>query len=259
MKICCLGPRFSFSEELAMRDFPTAEHVLMEGGVETLAPRYVSDPSLDYALVPVRNTRSYADKPFPEVLAGILQNQVFVVSRRRMNVVWHALAHVSLEKVETLYTHTQGRRQCSEWVDAACKRWGWRVVDKPSTSEAVRTALEDPSSAALGSERASVGLGLPIVERSVQGNGENVTEFYLLGRSLHQAHSEGCHALAVFQGDQDSLIRLPPFELVATRLVGGHQVIEVGASSADKRCAAWVAECQKIFPDFRVVGCFSEP
>ncbi len=97
--------------------------------------------------------------------------------------VRHCLLSVASDAgaIRTVRSHPQALAQCEHWL----RRHLPAAVLTPaeSTAAAARLCLEDPSSAAIGSESLSGLLGLPVLAVGIEDEPDNQTRFVIIGRT----------------------------------------------------------------------------
>ena len=173
--VAVLGPKGSFSEELALRlvgsRLPlrycsTTDEIikLVEGGV------------VDYGIVPIENSVNGTVLP---VLDALMSHEVEVFGEAKLEVS-HCLAarrELSFGDIKVLYSHPQAIAQCMGFINNYLPHVEIRYTS--STSDAVR--LLDDFSAAIVSENAAKLYRLCILRKGIQDLKErNVTRFYLI-------------------------------------------------------------------------------
>jgi len=214
MKVACVGPEYTFSEEAAAARFPDCETVSIEPPVWHVV-EHVATGQVSCGVIPFYNLETKrSGTTFPAIYAKLAESGLYVTEVVKHRIEWCAMAHRPLGNATTIYSQEQGVGQCSKWVD----RWidGAKVVFTGSTAEAAVNASRDPASMALGSKRAAEGHGVPIRARGIQNDPNNATWFYVIGPSLHAEHDATCHTLIACRGtgpDVDQLLDLSGVEV----------------------------------------------
>ncbi|HEY9879840.1 MAG TPA: prephenate dehydratase [Leptolyngbyaceae cyanobacterium] len=131
--------------------------------------------------------------------------------------ITHALISkaTSLKDVEVVYSHPQALAQCQQWIEKNLSQA--KVVPANSTTEALLHLSDNPSSAAVSSERAAKLYQLPILADEINDYADNCTKFWILGLTpnLHG----GCTSLAFSLPVNAPGALLKPLEIFANHSI----------------------------------------
>jgi len=138
----------------------------------------LSSGAADYAMLPIENSSTGSIRQVYDLLA---QYNYFIVGEQIVKVehCLMALPGVSLEEVETVYSHEQGLMQCERFLNA---HPGWKRIPTLDTAGSARQVAEtgDRKAAAICSRRAAQLYGLNILAEGVNYNGQNHTRFVVV-------------------------------------------------------------------------------
>ena len=199
-KICCLGPAGTYTEEASLKFFGNASRPVLKRSLDEVF-QSVSSAEADYAIVAAVNTREGVVTRTYDLLAAhelVIVGEVTLPIRHALLSRAHALSDIA-----TVAGHAQALAQCTEWLSHHLP--GRTQLSLSSNAEAARLASENPTSAALASERAAAAYGLNVLRREVQDDPQNATRFYVLARK------DGTHPATTAQGAHKTtvLISLP--------------------------------------------------
>lgn len=83
-----------------------------------------------------------------------------------------------LQQIKAVYSHPQALGQCQKWLTTHLPQT--TTVATNSTTEALQYVQENPSAAAISSERAAALYELPIIQRAIQDHPDNCTRFWVI-------------------------------------------------------------------------------
>ncbi len=196
LKIAHLGPTGTYAEaaaiayaqaELASTDICLQPYTTI---AQTLAA--VASGEVTLAIVPVENSieggvTMTADTIWQ--LAAPLQIQQAIVLP-----IHHALISValSLDRVETVYSHPQALSQCQDWLQQHLPQAA-RIANS-STTAALATLAANPQAAAISSVRAANLYELPVLAQPINDRPDNQTKFWAI--SLQPTLAGNCTSVA---------------------------------------------------------------
>ncbi|CCP02197.1 chorismate mutase-P and prephenate dehydratase [Erwinia amylovora Ea644] len=181
-RIAFLGPKGSYSH-LASRHY-AARHFdsFIESGCLKFHDIFnqVETGQADYAVLPIENTTSGSINDVYDLLQ---QTSLSIVGEITIPVDHCVLISGStdLQQVETVYSHPQPFKQCSQFVN---RYPHWNIEYTESTAAAMEkvAAMNSPKVAALGSEAGGALYGLQVLERHLANQRQNITRFIVLAR-----------------------------------------------------------------------------
>ena len=136
----------------------------------------------DYAMLPVENSSTGSIRQVYDLLAHY---EFSLVGEWQVKVehCLAALPGVTLEDVETVYSHEQGLMQCDQFLDA---HPAWRRVPTLDTAGSAKQVREagDKTAAAICSRRAAKLYGLNVLAEAINHNAANVTRFVAVSPEL---------------------------------------------------------------------------
>ncbi|RMH15843.1 MAG: chorismate mutase [Acidobacteria bacterium] len=177
LRVAYQGVEGSYSHLAAQRWYAGREGGALLTGFESCreAANAVRSAAADVALLPIENTTAGSINETYDLLAeGGLRINAEVVSK-----VEHCLVvqpGVKLDELRTVISHPQALLQCETYLRSV----PWiRPVAEFDTAGAARKVKEsnDPSVAAIASEKAAVMLGLEVLRKGIQSQASNATRF----------------------------------------------------------------------------------
>jgi len=178
LNVAYLGPEGTHSHEAALRHFGESTRYTP---CQDLAMTFdeVSSGRADFAVVPAENS---AEGSVRESLDLLLQSNAKICGEFR-HEIRHFLANQSgqLEDVKRVVSHPQALAQCRAWLSSHLPN---AVLEETtSTARAAERATGDRDLAAVAGERAAGFFGLRIIHRDIQDRSDNITRFFVLGRT----------------------------------------------------------------------------
>jgi len=173
--VAVLGPKGSFSEEVALRLVGSRLPLRYCATTDEII-RLVENREVDYGIVPIENSVNGTVLP---VLDALLSHEVEVFGDVDLEVN-HCLAakrELKFSEIKAIYSHPQAIAQCMGFINNYLPNAEIRYTS--STSDAVK--LLDDYSAAIISENAAKLYKLVILRKGIQDLGDrNLTRFYLI-------------------------------------------------------------------------------
>lgn len=196
MKVVTLGPKGTFSHQLARRVFgddivlvPTIGEIFSE--VEKNA---VS------GLIPLENSEAGGVGPS---LDGLVRHGVFITGELFMPVHHYLVSSGPQNGIKVLYAHPQTHEQCSRVIEAL----GAEVIHTSSNAASAREMLKNPGSGAIVSKYLADLHGLPIIQSHIEDNPDNMTRFVVISteRSTN-GDEEKCSIIIDPRADRPGLL-----------------------------------------------------
>lgn len=137
----------------------------------------VAQGQVDVAVVPVENS---IEGSVTTTLDTLWQLDQLQIQRQLVLPIFHALiAHTeSLADIQTVYSHPQALAQCQVWLETSLP--GAQLVAINSTAEAVQRLAQEPTAAAVASERAAQLYNVPVLTSPINDHPDNCTRFWVL-------------------------------------------------------------------------------
>lgn len=157
-----------------------------------LSLRAVAKGEVDVAVVPVENS---TEGSVAITLDGLWQLDSLQIQSALVLPIHHALLSyaTTTEAIKTVYSHPQALAQCQVWLETCLP--AAKLIPINSTTEALQHLAEDPTIAAVSSERAAQLYNLPILSSAINDNPDNSTRFWVLSQ---QPSPGGCHTSLAF-------------------------------------------------------------
>lgn len=173
--VAVLGPRGSFSEEIALKLVGSRLPLRYCATTDEII-KLVECGEVDYGIVPIENSVNGTVLP---VLDALLSHEVEVFGEAKLEVN-HCLAakrDLRFSEIRVVYSHPQAIAQCMGFINNYLPNAEIKYTS--STSDAVR--LLDDFSAAIVSENAAKLYKLCVLRKGIQDLRErNVTRFYVI-------------------------------------------------------------------------------
>jgi len=193
MRIAIQGEPGSFSHEAALKLSPGAEILPCALSAEVFAA--LSERKADAAAIPIENSLAGSVLEHFDLL---LTHDVKVVRetllRIRHNLI--AIAGVSADEIERVYSHPVALAQCRRFLAAHPRMKSIAFYD---TAGSVKQLVEqnDPYAAAIASEAAARYYGAEILAAGIEDNAENYTRFFLVRRSAEAVTDPDANKLSI--------------------------------------------------------------
>lgn len=176
-----------------------------------LSLRAVAESEVAVAVVPVENS---TEGSVAITLDGLWQFSQLQIQSALVLPIRHALLSyaTAAETIKTVYSHPQALAQCQGWL--AMYLPAARLVSTNSTTEALQQLAEDPTIAAISSQRAAQLYDRPILKDAINDNPDNCTRFWVLSQqpSLGGSHTSLAFTVHDLPG---SLVK--PLQVFASR------------------------------------------
>lgn len=184
VSIAHLGPTGTNTEAAALI---YAQWLAHETGQEALLCPYASitqtlkavvQQQVDLAVVPVENSIGGS---VTTTLDGLWQFDQLQIQWALVLPIFHSLlSHASsLATIKSVYSHPQALAQCQEWLEKFLP--SVQLIPTNSTTEALEFLEQDPTIAAISSERAATLYNLPILAHPINDHPDNCTRFWVIG------------------------------------------------------------------------------
>ena len=161
-RVAFLGPAGTFSEQATIGHFGSSIELLPCPSIDEVFRATVAG-SADFGVVPVENS---TEGVVARSLDLLLQSPLVITSETSLLITHNLLRkELSREGITAVVAHPQALAQCQGWLSQNLPDAERRPVS--SNAEGARLAAQDPSLAALASERAASQYGLHVVQAAV--------------------------------------------------------------------------------------------
>ncbi len=180
MHIAYLGPRGSFTHQVAQQAFST-EDLLAFTTITEVIKAYEAG-QVDYAVVPVENSIEGSVHETIDYLFH--QAEIHAVAEVVQPIAQQLLATSVSKPIEVIYSHPQAIAQGKQYVQEHYPQA--RLEMTASTAYAARFVAEHPEQpfAAIAPHAAADEYGLEVVAQDIQEISQNFTRFWLLGHQV---------------------------------------------------------------------------
>ena len=175
--IAYLGPEATNTHQAALKKFGASVDYHAMPTISDIFTAMERGES-DYAVIPIENS---SEGSVPETLDGFVECSVKIVAQIHLEISHALISNEPIEKITKVYSKDIALAQCRQWLRRHLPQA--ELIAAASTSHAVKIAKETPGAAAIASELAAELNGVPVLERNLQGKGENMTRFFVLGRT----------------------------------------------------------------------------
>ena len=176
-RVAVLGPEGTFCEQAAIEFFGGAADLMYCANFDEVFHATAAG-SAQYGVVGVENSN---EGVVTRSLDMFLHTPCHVVGEVSMLIRHNLMRSTnSLDGIEVVAAHPQALAQCHNWLSQNLPDAERRPVS--SNAEGARLAAQDPSIAALASERAASQYGLHVVQAAVQDEAHNRTRFVIVTR-----------------------------------------------------------------------------
>jgi prephenate dehydratase len=183
----------------------------------------------------------------------------------------HALITLApqMEQIKVVYSHPQALAQCQHWLERCLPQV--QIVPTDSTTDGLKFVANDPTLAAIASQRAAELFELPILACPINDYPDNCTRFWVLG--LTPPTIEGTHtslAFSVKKNMPGALVR--PLSVFADRDINMSRIesrpskktlgdyiffIDIEASVAEERVKEALAELSDFTETLKIFGSYA--
>jgi chorismate mutase / prephenate dehydratase len=184
LKIAHLAPIGSFSHIAAIRHFGSSVECVGVPSIERVF-REVASGHCNYGLVPYENSTSGS---ITDTLDAFQKHDVTIYAEALINIQHCLLCNGPTKNIIRIASKPQVISQCRKWLTAMYPTV--TIIETASSSQAVKLAKEDTSTAAIGSELAAHEHGVEIAIQNVQDHPENITRFLILAKELAQPSAD---------------------------------------------------------------------
>jgi chorismate mutase / prephenate dehydratase len=220
--VAYFGRPGTFSNEVAQRRFGDAADLLSRRTISEVF-QAVAAGAATYGVVPIENTVGgpIYDTIDQLIRPDLMASGLAVCEELSLQVTLSLLGRRGVPP-KRIYSHFVPLKHCGEWLrerfpDA-------KLLESESTAEAVERAAADAEGWAIGNKGAAAIYKLEIIEPKLGAKGENVTRFFLVGKSASPPGSGG-RTLLVFGLDHRpgalvaALSALAQYHVNLTRIV----------------------------------------
>lgn len=179
MQVAYLGPRGSFTHQVAQQAFPEAD--LQAFGTITEVVKAYETGLVTYSVIPVENSIEGSVHETIDYLFH--QAEIHAVAEVVQPIAQQLLATAPHKEIEVIYSHPQAIAQGKKYVQEHFPKA--RLELTASTAYAARFVAEhaDQPFAAVAPHAAAEEYGLQVIAQDIQEIAENFTRFWILGHT----------------------------------------------------------------------------
>lgn len=177
MYVAFLGPRGSFTQQVAQQAFPTAE--LLSYDTITEVMKAVEQGAVDYSVIPVENSIEGSVHETIDYLFH--QADLRAVAEVIQPIFQQLMVAANPADIQVIYSHPQALAQGKKYIDEHYPQA--RLEATASTAYAARFVANHPEQpfAAIAPQAAAEEYNLTIVAQDIQEMSQNFTRFWVLG------------------------------------------------------------------------------
>ncbi|MFV8063669.1 prephenate dehydratase [Streptococcus pluranimalium] len=180
MQVAYLGPRGSFTHQVAQQAFPEAD--LQAFGTITEVVKAYETGLVTYSVIPVENSIEGSVHETIDYLFH--QAEIHAVAEVVQPIAQQLLATGPHKEIEVIYSHPQAIAQGKKYVQEHFPKA--RLELTASTAYAARFVAEHAAQpfAAIAPHAAAEEYGLQVIAQDIQEIAENFTRFWILGHTV---------------------------------------------------------------------------
>ncbi|HFU4464808.1 TPA: prephenate dehydratase [Streptococcus suis] len=180
MQVAYLGPRGSFTHQVAQQAFPNAD--LQAFGTITEVIKAYETGQVVYSVIPVENSIEGSVHETIDYLFH--QAEIHAVAEIVQPIAQQLLATATDKAIEVIYSHPQAIAQGKKYILEHFPQA--RIEVTASTAYAARFVAEHPEQpfAAIAPQAAAEEYGLEVIAKDIQEMSENFTRFWILGKEI---------------------------------------------------------------------------
>jgi chorismate mutase/prephenate dehydratase len=177
MKVAYLGPRGTFSQEAAVKQFGGGAGLVPCPSIDEVF-RQVETGAVGYGVVPVENSTEGA---IGRTLDLLLSTPAKVCGEIMLPVRQCLMSRSGRRPdIRRIYSHTQSLAQCQQWLARHLPQAERIAV--VSNAEAARLAARDRRAAAIAPATAAAIYGLKVAARNIEDDAKNTTRFLVIAQ-----------------------------------------------------------------------------
>lgn len=174
--VAYLGPAGTFTEMAVLARFGSSIESVACTSIDEVF-RIAQTRDAGFAVVPIENSTEGAVTRTEDLL---LATNLTIIGEVSVKVEHNLMNKTGrIEDIAQVCAHPQALAQCQLWLATHLNRVRKKAAD--SNAAAAVLATQDPSLAAIASERAAELYDLKLVETAIQDNPRNTTRFLILG------------------------------------------------------------------------------
>lgn len=177
MQVAYLGPKGSFTHQVAQKTFPEADLQAFDTITEVIKAYETGQAA--YSVIPVENSIEGSVHETIDYLFH--QADICAVAEVVKPIAQQLLAVKSWQRIEVIYSHPQAIAQGKKYIQKYFPQA--RLEMTASTAYAARFVAEHPTRpfAAIAPQAAAKEYGLEMLAQNIQEINENFTRFWILG------------------------------------------------------------------------------
>ena len=190
LKVCCLGPRESYSNIALTKFFGSSVDINFHDSISSIFSD-VNHGNVEFGVVPIENSNQGSVKL---TVDHLIKEDIKICGEVNLTIK-HCLLSNSrrLGDIKKIYAHEQTFLQCNEWLNKNIPNA--KRIFSTSNSAAAKKIKNLPSSAAIASESCSKLYKISILRSNIHDVIDNTTRFIVVGD--HEIEASGCDKTSI--------------------------------------------------------------
>ncbi|MCM8810444.1 MAG: prephenate dehydratase [Candidatus Omnitrophica bacterium] len=177
--VAYLGPEGTFTHQAALNKFGEKAKYIPVKTIDEVF-REVEKQRADYGVVPIENS---IEGVVTHTLDVFIESELKITSEILLEIHQFLLSKEnSIKKIKKVYSHPQAIAQCRNWISENLP--DVEIYETESTASAVKKAMKEKNSSAIGSEIAANIYNLNILAERIEDFRENFTRFLVIGNNF---------------------------------------------------------------------------
>ncbi len=194
-KVCCLGPKGTFSHTVAKKIFPQEGGFLFSSTITQVFEEV--EKGADFGIVPIENSTNGI---IIETLDCAMEKPLWIVSSHKEEIHHHLVAAGG--EIKKIKSHPQVLAQCRKWISLNLPHAELEPQESSTTA-----ISKEPGTAFICSREAAEEYGLQIMAENIEDRKGNTTEFYIISKGSREKWSASRTLMIVSLKDRPGILR----------------------------------------------------
>ena len=193
VRVACLGPEGTFTQQAALKHFGHSAVTVPLSAIDEIF-REVATGAVNYGVVPVENS---TEGVVTHTLDTFIHSSLQICGEVVLPIHHHLLCggQTHQENITRVYAHAQSLAQCRQWLD---RHWpGLERIAVSSNGEAARRVQGEDDAAAIAGDMAARHYGLQTIADHIEDQPDNATRFLIIGQDRVPSSGEDKTSLVV--------------------------------------------------------------
>ncbi len=181
IKVAYLGPEATFTHLACLKYFGFSVTDLPSSTIKGVFDE-VEKKRADFGVIPVENS---TEGVVNHTLDSLVDSPLKIFGEIFLEITHHLLSKADrIETLKRVYSHPQAIAQCKVFLEQTLPNVS--LIEVSSTARAAELAQNDQTSAAIASDVAARIYQLPIIEKRIEDNIQNITRFLIISRKMNR-------------------------------------------------------------------------